>query len=108
MLGLLDPREDDPRSALLRAEVLDRGRSERSTTLSASMTHARSPRDEPLGEAERLGDPTRLLLVRVEEPVDPVLVAVAEQTEELARVRAAGDEHELRDAGVARAPRSPS
>ena len=42
--------------------------------------------------------PPGLLLVAVEEPVDPVLVPVAEQPEELARVRAARDEHQLVDA----------
>src|SRR5262249_9032352 len=51
-----------------------------------------------LREAERLSDPARLLLVAVREPVDAVLVAVAEQPEELARVRPAGDEHQLVDA----------
>ena len=67
---------------------------------------ARIAVDEPLREPERLGDPARLLLVAVEELVDAVLVAVAEQAEELAGVRPAGDEHQLVDAGVRRAPRS--
>src|SRR6266566_2978615 len=50
------------------------------------------------GASERLRDPARLVLVGVEEPVDPVVVAVPEQAEELARVRPAGDEHQLGDA----------
>jgi len=33
---------------------------------------------EPLGEAERLGDPAGLFLIAVREPVDAVLVTVAE------------------------------
>ena len=76
-------------AALLRLERSAVGRSERSSTLSASITTDALAVDEPLGEPERLGDPARLLLVGVEEPVDPVLVAVAEQAEELARVGAA-------------------
>src|SRR5581483_2784227 len=56
--------------------------------------------DEALCQAERLGDAARLFLVGVEEPVDAPLVAVAEQAEELARVRPAGDEHDLVDAGT--------
>jgi len=54
--------------------------------------------DEPLRQAERLCDSALALLVRVEEAVYPVVVAVAEQSEELARVRSAGDEHQLLDA----------
>ena len=54
--------------------------------------------DEALGEPEGLRDAARPLLVAVEELVDAVLVTVAEQAEELAGVRAAGDEHQLVDA----------
>ena len=74
--------------------------------LSASMTHDPVAVDEPLGQPERLGDAARPLLVGVEEPVDAVLVAVAEQAEELARVRAAGDEHQLGRPRRRPAPRS--
>jgi hypothetical protein len=49
--------------------------------------------DEPLGEPERVCDPPRVLLIRVEQPVDSVLMAVAEQAEELAGMGPAGDEH---------------
>jgi hypothetical protein len=45
-------------------------------------------------------DSAGLVLVGVEEPVHPVLVAVAQQPEELARVRAAGDQHQLLHARV--------
>src|SRR5205823_2225466 len=54
--------------------------------------------DESLGERERVGDAACLLLVAVEELVDGVVVAVAEQPEELACMCAAGDEHQLVDA----------
>ena len=100
MLGLLDPRQDDPRSALLRAEVLDRGGQRALDDVVPEHDDGTAAAGEPLGEAERLGDPTRLVLVPVEEAVDPVLVAVAQQTEELARMGPSGDEHELLDAGV--------
>ena len=43
---------------------------------------------EALGEAECLGDAARTLLVGVQEPVEAPLVAVPEEAEELARVRA--------------------
>ena len=86
VLGILLAREQDPRAALLRARSSrPSARIECSTTLSASITHDAVAADEPLGEAERLGDPARVLLVGVREPVDPPLVPVAEQAEELAR-----------------------
>ena len=56
--------------------------------------------DEPLGQPERVRDAAGLLLVAVEELVDAVLVAVTEQPEELARVRAARDEHQLGTPGA--------
>ena len=54
--------------------------------------------DEMLREAERLGDPARLLLVGVEEPVTAARLAVPEQAQELARMRPTGDDHDLDDA----------
>ena len=56
--------------------------------------------DEPSGQTESFGDPTRPLLVAVAQAVDAELVAVAQQTEELPRVRAAGHQHDLRDPSV--------
>ena len=53
---------------------------------------------EAMREPERVGDAALLLLVGVLEEADPVGVAVAEQAEELARVGAPGDEHQLLDA----------
>ncbi len=53
---------------------------------------------EVRGQAERLGDAARLLLVGVGELVDAVLVPVAQQAQELTGVRPAGDEHDLVDA----------
>src|SRR6478672_9489489 len=52
--------------------------------------------NESLGEAEGLGDAARLLLVRIEQSLDAKFVAVAKQSEELARMRAAGYKHHLR------------
>src|SRR5215218_1116452 len=54
---------------------------------------------EALGEPEGLGDAARPFLVGVEQPVDAVLVAVAEQAQELAGVGTPGDHHQLGDPG---------
>src|SRR5579862_3513470 len=51
--------------------------------------------DETLGEPERLCDAARLVLVRVEEPLDAVLVAIAQQTKELAGMGPSGNQHQL-------------
>ena len=93
-------REDDPAAALLPLEVLD-DVLDRALEDVVGEHHADTvAADEALGEAERLGDAARLLLVPVGEPVDAELLAVAEQAQELARVRAAGDEHQLGDAAL--------
>ena len=64
------------------------------------MTQTRSPPTNRSARPERLGDPARLLLVAVREPVDSVLVPVAEQAQELAGMRAARDDHQLGDPGA--------
>ena len=99
MLVLLDVREDDAAPFSWRAKFSTIGRSDRSKMLSASITQTLSRPTKRSGEPERLRDSAGLLLVAVGEPVDPVLVPVAEQPEELAGVRAARDEHQLVDAG---------
>ena len=98
VLGLVQAREQDPAAALLAPEVLDRRRERALDDVVGEHDHDPVAAAEALGEAERLRDPARPVLVGVEEPVDPVLVPVAEQPEELARVRPAGDEHQLGDA----------
>ena len=82
-----------------RSKFSTAGLIERSKMLSASMTATRSRSTKRSARPERVGDPALPLLVGVGEPVDAVLVAVAEQAEELAGVRAAGDEHQLADPG---------
>ena len=91
-------REDEARAEVLAAEGLDDGPDRPLEHVVGEHDDAGIAVDEALGEAERLRDAARLLLVAVEELVDAVLVAVAEQAEELAGVRAAGDEHQLVDA----------
>src|SRR5581483_6885230 len=87
VLLLVDAREDDTRAPLLRLEPLD-DRPERALEdVVGEEDAATLAADEPLRKPERLGDPAGLLLVGVQEPLDPVLVAVAEQPEELAGVR---------------------
>src|SRR5215211_6862791 len=61
--------------------------------------HHPVPVDEALGQPEGLGDPARPLLVGVQQPVDAVLVAVAEQPQELAGMGPPGDHHQLGDPG---------
>ena len=85
-------------AALLPLEVLD-DRLERALEDVVGEHHAHLVAgDEVLREPERLGDAARLLLVAVREQVEAVLAAVAEQAEELAGMRPAGDEHQLVDA----------
>ena len=99
-------REDDPAAALLPLEVVD-DVLDRALEDVVGEHHADTvAADETLGEAERLRDATRLLLVPVGEPVDAELLAVAEQAQELARVHAAGHEHQLGRCRPGRAPRS--
>ena len=81
LLGLLQAREQDPAAAPLRLEVLDRRR-ERALDHVVGEHHDGAPTPaEALREAERLRDPTRLVLVGVEEPVDPVVVLDRESGE---------------------------
>ena len=82
-----------PRSCAAKRSAV--GRNDRSSTLSASITQTRSRSTNRSASAKRLRDPARLLLVGVEQPVDPVFVAVAEQAEELARVDPSRHEHQL-------------
>ena len=53
--------------------------------------------NESLGQAQRLGDAAGALLVRVGETLEAECLAVAEQFEELARVRTTGHDHDLVD-----------
>ena len=98
MLVLRDVREHDAPAVLLLLEVLD-DRLQRALEDVVGEHHAHLvARDEVLRQPERLGDAAGLLLVAVGEQVDAVLAAVAEQPEELAGMRPAGDEHQLDDA----------
>ena len=100
MLVLRKLGKRDARTAFLALEVLD-DRPERLLEDVVGEQHAHLVAgDEPLGEPERIGDAARVLLVAVEELVDAVVVAVSEQAEELAGMRATGDEHQLVDAGA--------
>jgi hypothetical protein len=100
VLGIGLARQQNARALVLRSEGV-RGGPEGALEDVVGEHHADTVAvDEPFRESERLGDPARLLLVRVQQPVDPVLVPVAEQAEELPGVRPTGDEHQL---GQARA-----
>src|ERR1700738_1255566 len=62
--------------------------------------HGAAAAGETLRQPKRFGDAARLLLVRVEEPVDAERLPVAEESKELAGVGAAGEEHHLGYAGL--------
>src|SRR5258708_35303203 len=92
--------ENDSRAALLLAEgvdaVLDRAaedvvREQHDYPLAA---------DESLREAQCFRDAAGLVLVCVNEALDSELLAVAEQAQELARVRPARDKHHLGDTAL--------
>ena len=55
--------------------------------------------DEALAQTERFGDAARLRLIRKLQAAQAELAAVAEQRQELTGVVAAGDDHDLVDAG---------
>ena len=87
--------EQDPGPALLFFETLE-GRGDRLLDDVVGEDHADAvAADEALRQAQGLGDPACLLLVRIGEEVDPVFVPVPEQPEEFACVSPAGDEHHL-------------
>ena len=68
--------------------------------LSPSMTTNLSPSTKFSASAERLGDAAGLLLVGVAQALQAELAPVAEQPQELAGVVAAGDDHDVVDAGL--------
>jgi hypothetical protein len=90
VLGLVDLGEQDPRTPLLHSEVLDRWLERGFEDVVREQDEHPIAVDEPLCEPERLRDPPGFLLVGVEQALDAVLVAVPEQPEELAGVRATG------------------
>ena len=100
MLGILERREQEPASALLGGEVRGRRGDRPSEDVVGEHDDAAIAADEPFRQPERLGDPPRPLLIGVEQPLDPVLVAVPEQPQELARMRSSGHERDLGDAGA--------
>jgi hypothetical protein len=90
---LRDAGEDDQRAALLRGEPFHERGERPFEDVVCQEDAAAVVAHESLCQAERLGDSAFMLLIGVEKPLDPVLVPVAEQPEELPGVRAAGDEH---------------
>jgi len=56
--------------------------------------------DELSCQSQGLGDPSRPFLVRVEQALHAELLAVRQEPEELARVRAARHDHHLGDPGL--------
>src|SRR5439155_4135344 len=94
VIAIAQPGEHDPGATRLPVERLHAGPERALEDVVGKQHNAAVPADELLSQAERLGDPTRLFLVRIEKPVDAELMAVAEQAQKLAGVRAAGDRHD--------------
>src|SRR3984893_11575003 len=92
-IGLM--REHDPSPVLLLRERLNAKPKGPLEDVVAEHDHRSIAPNEPLCQAERFGDASRLLLVRIEETVDAEVLTVAEQEQELAGVRASGDQHHL-------------
>ncbi len=90
---------DDARPDPLLGEVLHGGPEGALDDVVPEHDEHRVAPHEPLGEAQRLGDAPGPVLVGVAEPVDAVLVAVAEEAQEFSGVGAPGDDHHLVDPG---------
>ena len=97
MLGLVEARKHKPAAVLLRPEALDCRPEGAPEDVVGQHDHDPRAAGEALGLPERVGDPGRALLVGERESLDPVLVPVAQQPQELTRVRPAGDDHQLLD-----------
>src|SRR5581483_2306806 len=100
MLVLLDMGEHDARTGRLPREILHHRAKRVLEDVVGEEDADLVACDEALREGECFRDSSSLLLVRVEETIDSVLVAVPEQPKELAGVRPARDEHDLLDAGA--------
>ena len=98
VLGLGHLGQQDARADRIGPEGVDHGPDGALDDVVGQHDEHRPALGEVRGQAERLGDAARLLLVRVGELVDAVLVPVAEQAQELTGVGPAGDEHDLVDA----------
>ncbi|HEV3497035.1 MAG TPA: aminotransferase class V-fold PLP-dependent enzyme, partial [Actinomycetes bacterium] len=95
---LRHPREKDAGALLLGQEVGDRGGQRPLHDVVGEHDDQVVVVDEAAGQAQGLGDASGALLVGVDEAVDPVVVAAAEQAEELAGVGPPGHHHQLGDA----------
>ena len=97
VLGLGHLGQQDPRAGRVTLEGIHHGPDRALDHVVGQHHEHRIAADEPFGEAQGLGDAARPLLVAVGQPVDPELVAVAQQAQELAGVGTPGDQHDLGD-----------
>ncbi len=98
VLWILDFGEQDAPAPLLLTESLDGGPDRVLEDVVAEHHDHLVVLDKPLRQPERLRDSAGVLLVGIEQPVDPPLVPVPEQAQELTGVGAARDDHHLGDA----------
>src|SRR5262245_46599665 len=95
-----DLLQDDPGAARLPREALDRRRDRPLDQVVAEEDAQAVAFREGLCEGERSGDPALAFLVRVVEMREAELAPVPEEAQEVARVRPAGHEEDVADAGV--------
>src|SRR6266550_6621203 len=100
VLGVRLLGEHDTRAPVLVVKRLDTWPQRALEHVVGQEDHAAVAVHELFGESQSLCDPASLVLVGVEEALDPELLAVAKQAKKLARVRAAGHEHDLRHPGA--------
>jgi hypothetical protein len=98
--GVLDPGEQDLSAARLCGERLDVRPDAVLDDVVAEHDDDAVVVGEMLGQAERLGDAALAFLVGVVELLEAERLPVAEQAEELARVLAARDDHDVVEPGV--------
>ena len=92
-------RKDDSSTTFLLAKRFRTVANRPAEDVVTEQNHRAVASHELFGKAERFGDAPRLVLVRVEKPVDAKLLPVAEQAQELSCVRAPRDQHHLGYAG---------
>ena len=100
MRSIRHPRQHDASAGLLFLESIDAAFQRSPEDVVRQQYHRAPATGKALGEGEGFGDASRLGLVGVEQPRDPELVAIAQQAQELPRMRATGDQHDLGHAGL--------
>ncbi len=99
MKGIFLGGEHDASTQPLDVEALDRGSEGPFDDVVTEHDQHGFLGDEALSKPQGLGDAPRAFLVRVGEPPDPMLVSVAQETQEFPGVSTSSDHHDVGDAG---------